>query len=77
MRGLPVLPILAEFAGLNCDTARWAGKTYSAEDLNLDDPMVKLTEKIAARIVTMLKSRGFTRRSDPYLERYVDEVLNG
>ncbi|MBO4416477.1 MAG: DUF4037 domain-containing protein [Lachnospiraceae bacterium] len=68
--------LIRAFSELNCDLGSWAGKTYSPDTLNTEDPMIKITEKIAARIVAMLKSRGFTRRSDPYLERYVDEVLN-
>ena len=68
--------LLIRFSGQNCDLRFWEEKEYSADLINMDDPMVKYTEKIAARIVTLLKSRGFTRRTDPYLERYVDEVLN-
>ncbi len=68
--------LIRAFSELGCDLSTWENKEYSADTLNTEDPMIRITEKIAARIVTMLKSRGFTRRSDPYLERYVDEVLN-
>lgn len=68
--------LIREFSEQNCNLNLWEGRNYDPDNLNTADPLVKLTEKIAAKLVTMMKSRGFTRRSDPYLERYVDEVLN-
>ncbi|MCR5329654.1 MAG: DUF4037 domain-containing protein [Lachnospiraceae bacterium] len=68
--------LVRAFSEQNCSLETWEGRSYNADDLNTADPLVRITEKLAARIVTMLKSRGFTRRSDPYLEMYVDEVLN-
>ena len=67
--------LILKYSDTNGDPGAWEGKTYNADSLNTGDPLIRITEKIAAQIVKMLKSRGFTRRSDPYLERYVDEVL--
>ncbi len=62
-------------AEASCEVSKWSGVKYDPDRLNLQDPVVLVTEEIAADIVRMLQNRGFTRNSDPYLERYVDEVL--
>ncbi|MCR5829709.1 MAG: DUF4037 domain-containing protein [Lachnospiraceae bacterium] len=53
----------------------WKNHRYSSDKLNTDDKTVILTEKLAAHIVNMLGQRGFIRNTDPYLEKYVDEIL--
>ena len=41
----------------------------------MEDRVVALTERIAGRIVKMMREQGLVREDDPYLERYVDVVL--
>ena len=68
---------IREYSSANCDPAVWEGRAYDADRLNRNDPLVCLTEIIASHIVDMMKAEELIRHTDPYLERYVDEVLNG
>ena len=63
---------LAEEPG---DYSVWKGKGYHPNYLNLSDPLVVVAERVAASIVKMMNELGLTEGKDPYLERYVDEVM--
>lgn len=69
--------LLRDLSLRSCNTGAWEGKPYNPDKLNTDDETVVITEKIASHIVRMLGQRGFIRSTDPYLEKYVDEVLGG
>ena len=53
----------------------WEGKTYNPDLLNTDDPVVTVTEQIGSFLAGMLKENGLISGNDPYLERYVDEII--
>jgi len=67
--------MIGELSAKECSTSVWEGRTYHPDRLNRDDEVVIIAEKLAARIVGMLGQRGFIRDVDPYLEKYVDEVI--
>ncbi len=67
--------LVRELAQEQPDPEIWKDRRYNPDKLNTDDKTVILTEKLAARIVNMLGQRGFIRNTDPYLEKYVDEIL--
>ena len=69
--------LLRDLSLRSCNTGAWEGRPYNPDKLNTDDEVVLITEKLASHIVRMLGQRGFIRSTDPYLEKYVDEVLNG
>ena len=58
-----------------CDPDKWIGVPYRPDVLNASDRIVEATEQIAGHIVRLLQEHGLIRGSDPYLERYVDEML--
>ncbi len=64
-------------AGAACDPRSWEKHPYHPDTVNLADGVVAAAEEIAAGIVRMLQQRGFTKRSDPYLESYVSEIIAG
>lgn len=72
------------FARIRCDTdiweLRWKGMTDQSCQPVFEDPMVVAAEEIARLICQTLQENGLTKRTDsyledPYLERYVEEVL--
>ncbi len=67
--------LIRELSEAGCDTSVWAGKPYRPVYPNMSDPVVMLSERIAGVIVSLLRKNGLTDSLDPYLERYVDEVL--
>lgn len=67
---------IRELSETKGDITVWEGKEYSPKYLNLSDPVVLNAERIAERIVTMLKEHGLIDETDPYLEKYVDEIIN-
>ena len=58
------------------DKSAWKGIKYSPNYINLSDPMIVLAERIAGCIVDMMNKNGLTDRTNPYLETYVDEILD-
>ena len=68
--------LVSELAESNLDLGVWEGLEYKADSLNLNDPIVFATERIAARIASMLREHGFTEGTDSYLERYVNEIIS-
>ncbi len=48
---------------------------YDATFLNVNDPIVRLSERIASRIVAMMRDNNLTDGRSPYLEIYVDDLL--
>ena len=69
--------LLRDLSLRSCNTGAWEDRPYNPDKLNTDDETVVITEKIASHIVRMLGQRGFIRSTDPYLEKYVDEVIGG
>ena len=66
---------IRSLAEAGCAVSFWKDRKYNPDRPNLADPVVNLAEQIAADIVEMLRGCGLTEGKDPYLERYVDEVL--
>ena len=67
--------LISTFADATGDKSVWAGKNYSPSYINLSDPIVLYAERLAEQIVAMLRENGLTEGIDPYLEKYVDEIL--
>ncbi len=65
---------IKELADTTGDKSVWEGKKYSPKYLNLSDPVVLLTERIAELIVAMMNDNRLINDSDPYLEKYVDVI---
>lgn len=68
-----LLEAIAVAYGFNPEA--WEGTRYHPERINYKDKVVSLTEEIAGEIVEMLIACGLTEKRDPYLESYVNEVL--
>ena len=68
--------LIKELSEAGCDVSLWEGKKYRPDILNMNDRVVFLTEQIAGCIVHMLRQYDMTQEMDPYLERYVDEILS-
>ena len=68
--------LIKELSEADCDVSLWEGKKYRSDILNMNDRVVFLTEQIAGCIVHMLRQYDLTQEMDPYLERYVDEILS-
>ena len=66
---------IRSLAEAGCAVSFWKDRKYNPDRPNLADPVVNLAEQIAADIVEMLRSQGLTGGTDPYRERYVDEML--
>ena len=67
--------LIADLANTKGDMTSWVNNAYKPDEINGDDPVIAITEKIAVEILTLLRKNHFTRGEDPYLERYVDDVL--
>ena len=67
--------LIKELAAADMDISCWEGREYRPNILNMDDKIVMLTERIAGCIVAYLRKLGFTDSQDPYLEKYVDEII--
>ena len=68
--------LIRELSETNCDISLWKDRPYKADYLNMNDPIIALTERIAGMIVDLLRKHELTDRFDPYLERYVDEIIS-
>lgn len=66
---------IQELADTGCDRNAWEGTAYHPERLNYKDKIISLTETIAGHIVEMLMENDLSKKRDPYLESYVEEVL--
>jgi len=66
---------ITELSEARADANVWEGKTYSAKYLNLSDPVVLASERIAEEVVKLLKEHELVSDSDPYLERHVDTII--
>ena len=67
---------IRELSETNGDPEAWAGKKYSPNYLNLSDPVVLLSERIAEEIVKMLRKHDLIQSNDPYLEKHVDTIIH-
>ncbi len=67
--------LVKQLAAANPDLGAWEGLEYKADSLNLNDTIVFTTERIAARIASMLRGHSLTEGTDTYLERYVNEII--
>ena len=67
--------LVAELSELNCDLSAWVKRSYKPDEINMSDSIIVITEQIAGCIVSMLQTNGLTKGTDPYLERYVNEII--
>ena len=67
--------LIEQLALTNIDINAWDEKTYDPNLLNMDDKVVILSEQIGTNLVALLRQNGYTNERDPYLERYVNDVL--
>ena len=65
--------LVKKLAESDIDTSHWKG-AYKANFINISDPIIDSSEKIAALVVKMLRDNSLISGDDPYLERYVDEI---
>ena len=68
--------LIRELSDAPCDRAAWTGKRYSANYINMGDTVIVIAEQLAKAVVRMMKEHNLIGRDDPYLELYVNEVLN-
>ncbi len=66
---------IRSLAEAGCAVSFWKDRKYNPDRPNLADPVVYLAEQIASDIAEMLRGKGLIGGTDPYLERYVDEIL--
>ena len=66
---------IRSLAEAGCAESFWKDRKYNPDRPNLADPVVNLAEQIASDIAEMLRGKGLIGGTDPYLERYVDEIL--
>lgn len=64
---------IKELSTAKIDTSKWE-IGYDAKYINVADPIVRLSERIAGYIVDMMHDNNLTQGTDTYLERYVDEL---
>ncbi|MBO4863649.1 MAG: DUF4037 domain-containing protein [Eubacterium sp.] len=69
--------LIRELADLKADPEAWTDTSYSPVSINMNDRVIFISEQIAFMIANMMKELGLIKINDPYLERYVDEILNG
>ena len=65
--------LIKELAESNGSDSMW-DLEYDAEFINVSDPIVRTAERLAGRIVTMLREHNLTEGTNPYLETYVEEI---
>ncbi len=68
--------VVKELAQAPCDESRWEHIRYTPGNLNMSDRVVAKAEQTAEALVKELRKAGLITGTDPYLERYVDEVLS-
>lgn len=68
--------LVKKLAESDIDISHWKG-TYKANFINISDPIIDSSEKIAKLVVKMLRDNSLISGDDPYLERYVDEIEIG
>ena len=66
---------IRELAELKPDPTAWEDNAYSPVSINMNDRVVFISEQIAFMLASMMKEMGLTSLNDPYLERYVDEII--
>jgi len=67
--------LISELSDIGTDSSAWVGRPYNADHLNLNDRSIVIAEEIASRITSMMREQKLIDNTDPYLERYVNEVL--
>ena len=70
-----VADLLDSLARAGISTLPWLDKKYNPDILNKDDEVIVLSEEIASQLIKELNASGIVKGHDPYLERYVDDVL--
>jgi len=66
---------IAELSDIGTDPTAWVGRPYNADHLNMNDRSIVLAEQTASQIVSLMREQKLINDTDPYLERYVNEVL--
>lgn len=72
-----VLWICEELSRATCQSKAWENKTYSSRQLNTDDKCVMLLETLARILLEELKARGLANGRDVFLEKYIEQILEG
>ncbi len=67
--------LISRLAAAGCDPDKWENVTYRPDIPNFADDIVIAAERLGESILSMLRDNGLTNGVDPYLERYVDEIL--
>ncbi len=68
---------IQELADTAINTMAWEDTKYHPNRPNYKDRIVSLSEETASLIVSMMREMGLTKNNNPYLESYVDEMLEG
>jgi len=71
-----ILWICDEIALLSNQAEAWEGVEYSSPVLNKRDKCVILLELLARTLLEKMKELGFVTGEDPFLERYIPQILN-
>ena len=77
MMARQILPLLEELARIPVQITAWEGLLYQSSMLNTKDKCVELFEQIAALLLNELKKQELVSGNDPFLERYIHQVLEG
>lgn len=72
-----LIPLLEEVILLPNQKEVWNGYVYTATKLNEKDEIVVTFENIANLILEELMRQGLVEGTDSFLEKYVEEILNG
>ena len=68
--------LVKELSQSNCDLEAWKDNPYRPDILNMSDPVVLISEKLASYISFLMREHGLTESMDTYLESYVNELLS-
>ena len=72
-----ILPILEEIVKLPVQVKAWEGIKYHSSVVNKKDKCVDLFEAIALILLKELRKQSLVSGTDPFLERYVRQVMDG
>lgn len=72
-----ILPLFEEIVRVPVQLQVWEGRTYRSSMVNKDDRCVELFEQIATVLLEELKKQDLVSGNDPFLERYIPQILEG
>lgn len=70
-------PLLEEIVRLPMQTDAWKGIEFHSTVINKKDKCVELFERVAAILLEELKRQDLVSGNDPFLERYIHQILEG